>query len=33
VADVYDELKDMLNSDGEPYGYTEEEEEELAPAA
>ena len=33
VADVYDELKDMLNSDGEPYGYTEEEEEDLAPAA
>ena len=31
VVDVYEELKDMVNSNGEPYGY--EEEEELAPAA
>ena len=31
VADVYEELKDMINSYGEPYGY--EEEEELVPAA
>ena len=31
VVDVYEELKDMINSNGEPYGY--EEEEELAPAA
>ena len=30
VVDVYNELKDMTNIDGEPYGYTEEE---LAPAA
>ena len=33
VDEVYDELKTMINSYGEPYGYEEEEEEELAPAA
>ena len=32
VVDVYEELKDMINADGEPYGM-DEEEEELAPAA